>query len=79
EDNQKVHSKDEGGEWGLKYVPSEYHQLIQQALNVYRSSDAVKEEQRRTGGKEWDPTNLLAFKGYARKQFKLLSFDNQSN
>jgi predicted nucleotidyltransferase len=76
EKNQKVHSKDEGGEWGIKHLPQEYHQLIQQALDVYRSSEIVNEEQRRTGGKEWDKTNLLAFRNYARMQFKNFSFDN---
>lgn len=70
EDNQKVHSKDEGGEWGIEHLPQEYYQLIQRALDVYRSSDIVNEEQRRTGGKEWDKTNLLAFRNYARMQFK---------
>ncbi|MCZ8517000.1 hypothetical protein O9H85_32525 [Paenibacillus filicis] len=44
--------------------------MIQRALDVYRSSDIVNEEQRRTGGKEWDKTNLLAFRNYARMQFK---------
>ncbi len=72
EDNKKVYSKDEGGEWGLKHLPQEYHQLIQLALDVYRSSDVVNEEQRRIGGKEWGKTNLFAFRNYARMQFKNL-------
>jgi streptomycin 3"-adenylyltransferase len=70
EDNQKVHSKDEGGDWGIKHLPQEYHQLIQGALDVYRSSEVVNEEQRRTGGKEWEKPNLLAFRNYARMQLK---------
>ncbi|TBL79154.1 aminoglycoside adenylyltransferase domain-containing protein [Paenibacillus thalictri] len=70
EDNQKVHSKDEGGEWGIKHLPQAYHQLIQRALDAYRSSDIVNEDQRRTGGKEWDKANLFAFRNYARMQFK---------
>ncbi|WP_409348238.1 aminoglycoside adenylyltransferase domain-containing protein [Paenibacillus gyeongsangnamensis] len=67
---RKSTSKDEGGEWGIEHLPQEYYQLIQRALDVYRSSDIVNEEQRRTGGKEWDKTNLLAFRNYARMQFK---------
>jgi predicted nucleotidyltransferase len=70
EDSQTVHSKDEGGEWGLEHLPREYHQLIQQAFDVYRSSDKVNEEQRKTGGKEWDQAKLLAFRNYARLKFK---------
>lgn len=70
ENNQSVHSKDEGGEWGLRHLPQEYHQLIQQALDAYRSSDIVNEEQRKTGGRDWDHNKLLAFRNFARLKFK---------
>jgi len=33
-----VLSKKEGGEWGLKNVPEEYHSLIENALSEYGSS-----------------------------------------
>ncbi|NKI23964.1 DUF4111 domain-containing protein [Paenibacillus dendritiformis] len=66
EDSRTVHSKDEGGEWGLKHLPPDYHSLIQQALDVYRSAEPVTEERRRTGGKMWDRAKLLAFRDYAR-------------
>lgn len=67
EDSQTVHSKDEGGEWGLKNLPEEYHALIQQALDAYRSSADVTEEQRRTAGTSWDKKNLLTLRDYARQ------------
>ncbi|CAM4299233.1 DUF4111 domain-containing protein [Paenibacillus alkaliterrae] len=70
EDCQSVHSKDEGGEWGLGHLPQEYHTVIQLALDVYRSSDKVTEEHRKTGGKEWDQAKLLAFRNFARMKIK---------
>ncbi|MBS4196806.1 aminoglycoside adenylyltransferase domain-containing protein [Lederbergia citri] len=72
ENNQTVHSKDEGGEWGLLHLPHKYHALIQQALDVYRSSEIVSEEQRKTGGREWNSSTLRAFRDYARE--KLLAY-----
>lgn len=33
-----VLSKKEGGEWGLKNIPEEYHRLIEDALSEYGSS-----------------------------------------
>lgn len=68
ENNKIVHSKDEGGEWGLRNLPKEYHAIVQQALDVYRSSVDVTEEQRRAGGFAWDRQELLAFRDFARKQ-----------
>lgn len=67
ENSQTVHSKDEGGEWGLNNLPQEYHAIIQQALDAYRSSVEVSEEQRRTAGKNWNKKKLLAFRDYARR------------
>lgn len=32
-------SKDEGGTWGLRVLPSEHHAIIQQALNTYRETN----------------------------------------
>lgn len=31
-------SKDEGGLWGLRLLPAEYHHIIQQALDLYRGN-----------------------------------------
>lgn len=70
QNNQTVHSKDEGGEWGLKQLPELFHPLIQQALHIYRSSETVAEEQRKTGGKQWNEADLLAFRDYARLKAK---------
>lgn len=67
EDSHTVHSKDEGGEWGLENLPAEFRPLIQKALDVYRSSDDVNEAQRRTGGQDWNKNKLLAFRDYAKK------------
>jgi streptomycin 3"-adenylyltransferase len=69
EDSRMVHSKDEGGEWGLTHLPELYHPLIRQALDIYRSTEPVSEEQRRTGGKDWDRQMLLDFRDYARSYF----------
>lgn len=66
EDERAVHSKEEGGEWGLAHLPQEHGPLIRQALEVYRSPDAVTEEQRKTGGRTWDRGELLAFRDFAR-------------
>lgn len=67
ENNQRVHSKDEGGEWGLKHLPAQFRSLIQQALDIYRSPEIVTEEQRKTGDKSWNSADLLAFRDYARQ------------
>lgn len=71
ENMQFVHSKDEGGEWGLQHLPEAYHPLIQQSLQIYRSSENVTEENRRTGGISWDSEALLAFRDYARKKIRM--------
>ncbi|MCJ8008547.1 aminoglycoside adenylyltransferase domain-containing protein [Lederbergia wuyishanensis] len=72
ENIQKVHSKDEGGEWGLLHLPKKFHPLIQQALDVYRSPKIVSEEERKTGGREWNSSKLLAFRDYAREKLLTL-------
>ncbi len=68
ENTQEPHSKDEGGEWALSNLPKEFRPIIQKALEVYRSSAAVGEEQRRRGGVEWDKERLLAFRDFAKTQ-----------
>lgn len=71
ENRRLVHSKEEGGQWGLAHFPQEYRPLIQQALDVYRSSEPVAEERRKTGGIDWNPADLLAFRDYARSRRRL--------
>ncbi|GIN72024.1 adenylyltransferase [Bacillus sp. J14TS2] len=65
-----VHSKDEGGEWGLTHFPKEYHPIIQQAIEVYHSSNPIEEQQRKMGGREWEREQLLALRDYARVLMK---------
>ncbi len=31
-----IYSKDEGGAWGLQTLPGELHEVVEQALNIYR-------------------------------------------
>lgn len=66
EDRHLVHSKDEGGEWGLLNIPDEHHSVIQKSLEVYRSDAVIPEVDRRTGGVIWDQNELLAIRDYAR-------------
>ncbi|MCH5287111.1 MAG: DUF4111 domain-containing protein [Christensenellaceae bacterium] len=47
-------SKKEGGEWGLKHLPKQYHALILQALSAY----AADEE------KEWNAMNAADYARY---------------
>ncbi|MBS4201875.1 DUF4111 domain-containing protein [Bacillus sp. FJAT-49732] len=68
ENSQRVHSKDEGGEWGLLHLPKNFNPLIQQALDVYRSPKIVSKDERKTGGREWESSKLLAFRDYAREK-----------
>lgn len=65
---QRVHSKDEGGEWGLANVPQEHHSLIELALAAYRSGAPVTVERSHFGTKEWDAEQLLALRDYARSR-----------
>ncbi|GAB2571838.1 aminoglycoside adenylyltransferase domain-containing protein [Gracilibacillus alcaliphilus] len=65
---QIVYSKDEGGEWGLAHLPEAFHPLIQMTLSIYRSSEAVEESDRETGGLEWNREELLALRDYARER-----------
>lgn len=66
ENTKQVHSKDEGGEWALQNLPEQYHVIIRQALEAYRSPKQVDESQRRTNGETWNKEALLALRDYAR-------------
>lgn len=59
-----ITSKSEGGRWGLKNLPQEYKSIIQQALNKYTRSGAVKEV---------DAYLLKEFANYSRTRFQQLS------
>jgi len=39
---KKVMSKKEGGEWGLKFLPEQYHPLIRSALQEYENGNDVR-------------------------------------
>ena len=39
---QKVMSKREGGEWGLEYLPEQYHPLIRSALQEYENGNDAR-------------------------------------
>ena len=79
QDTQEVHSKDEGGGWALAHLPARYHSVIRQALDVYRSAEAVTEEQRQTGGKIWNTDPLLALRDFARLQIERVTSKSHSS
>ena len=64
----RVHSKDEGGEWGLSNLPTEHHALISLALAAYRSGAPVTVQRSHFGTVEWDAERLLALRDYARSR-----------
>lgn len=68
ETEQRVRSKDEGGEWGLSNLPREHHALIHLALAAYRSGAPVTVQRSHFGTVEWDAEQLLAFRDYARSR-----------
>ena len=68
ETEQCVHSKDEGGEWGLSNLPTEHHALISLALAAYRSGAPVTVDRSHFGTVAWDAQQLLAFRDYARSR-----------
>ena len=70
---REVFSKEEGALWGLENLPAMHAPVIRQALEVYRSSETITEEERRRGGVAWDGAALLAFRDYARARRKALA------
>lgn len=54
-------SKDEGGTWGLRVLPPQFHKLIQQALNVYRGDGEVQ---------KYQPRALDTFVNYMQERIK---------
>jgi streptomycin 3"-adenylyltransferase len=46
---KKVMSKKEAGEWGLKYLPGQYHSLIRSALQEYEGGEAVRYDREQAG------------------------------
>jgi streptomycin 3"-adenylyltransferase len=59
-------SKYEGGQWGIKNLPSKYTELIKKAIDVYSSNTPVHLHERKTGGVIWDKGELIAFRDYAK-------------
>jgi streptomycin 3"-adenylyltransferase len=68
EDDGRVHSKEEGGEWALSNLPPEHHPVIRLALAAYRSPAMVSVQRSQFGVEEWDEVPLLAFRDYARSR-----------
>lgn len=58
-DQELVTSKLEAGQWGLKYLPKEYHFVIQEALNEYVESGT---------GKSVNASALKKFGDYVRSR-----------
>ncbi len=46
---KKVMSKQEGGVWGLKFLPEQYHSLIRSALQEYENGDDVPYDREQAG------------------------------
>ena len=44
-ETHRLSSKKQGGEWGLQYLPSKFHEIIQTALNGYNHKITDKEKQ----------------------------------
>lgn len=68
ESNQKCLSKYEGAIWGIQNLPDEYVPLIYKALKVYSLNMSINETERKTGGLDWNKSDLLAFRDYARSE-----------
>lgn len=64
----KVPSKDEAGDWALEHVPDEHRVVVREALDAYRSTDPVTEENRKTAGLRWDRQRLLSFRDFLKRQ-----------
>lgn len=73
ENTRVVHSKDEGGEWGLMHVPPEHRAIMLKALAVYHAPRRVTEAERPTGGVVWNSEELLALRDYAKSCLMLWS------
>lgn len=61
-----IFSKDEGGEWGLDALSSEFHNVIEWALERYRGND---DDAREVGINE---NALERFAGYMQQQVQAL-------
>ncbi len=62
-----VSSKEEGALWALENLPAEYHEIINFALDCYKSNRPVSPEQRQRAGVQWPDYKVLAFRDYVRK------------
>ncbi|OAB40922.1 hypothetical protein PMSD_00825 [Paenibacillus macquariensis subsp. defensor] len=62
----KISSKREGGEWGVKYLPQKFQQLVKQCLNEYTEETDNGE----TDNRNVDLQNFLAFVEYMIQEIK---------
>jgi len=68
--DERYLSKYEGAMWGIEHLPDKYIPLIKKALEVYASDKAVDESEWKVGGINWDKTDLLSFRDYAKNELK---------
>jgi streptomycin 3"-adenylyltransferase len=64
-EESRLPDKDAGTWWAIAHLPLEHHALIRRAHAAYASADPIPYEARRTGGLEWEPAPLLAFRDFA--------------
>lgn len=62
--NGEVLSKDEGGDWALRNLPQEYHEVIHQSLDAYRFSN---------GDDSFSKEQLARFATFLRKEITQLA------
>lgn len=63
-ESPQVVSKEEGGEWGIRSLPEEHRNVVEQALRCYRSARPVQADERGTDGHGWDVKALENFRKY---------------
>ena len=69
--DERYLSKYEGAMWGIENLPDKYIPLIKKALEIYASDKVVNESERKAGGIDWDSTDLLSFRDYAKNEVKI--------
>ena len=59
-----ISNKEEGALWALENLPAEHYEIINFALECYKSDKPVSPEQRQKAGIKWPKNKLLAFRDY---------------
>lgn len=67
-ESRLVLNKEEGAQWALTHLPTEYHPIIQKALAAYQSNKNVTPETRRTNGENWNFEALLKFRDFVAEE-----------